>query len=317
MSSFFKLLFWLIALSISNQASAQKCLYISSYHQGYAWSDGVERGLRQELKGKCELKQFNMDTKRIKTIEYKQQIALKAKALIESWKPDVVIASDDNAAKYLIKPYYKNHTIPFVFCGINWNTDAYGFPYDNVTGMVEVAPIAELLDRAITITGHSNKAYYIGADTLSEQKNLQRYEQEAKNLNITLHHGLAKTNDEWIALYQKAQDYDFIIIGSYSGINNWKSSNIRSNIKQHAQKLTITIHDWMMPYSMYGLTKIPEEQGQWAAQVALYILQGGSPKDIPVVANRKWEVWVNQDIINRASIHIPDKLLKKAKTYID
>ncbi|MFM1892820.1 MAG: hypothetical protein RLZ44_1897, partial [Pseudomonadota bacterium] len=48
----------------SGAAWSARCLYISSYHQGYAWSDGVERGLRQGLEGQCELRQFDMDTKR-------------------------------------------------------------------------------------------------------------------------------------------------------------------------------------------------------------------------------------------------------------
>ena len=56
----------LLLVLVSNPALADKCLFISSHHQGYAWSDGVERGLRATLDGKCELKQFNMDTKRHK-----------------------------------------------------------------------------------------------------------------------------------------------------------------------------------------------------------------------------------------------------------
>lgn len=42
----------------SATASAKKCLYIASYHQGYEWSDGVERGLKKQLAGQCELKQY-------------------------------------------------------------------------------------------------------------------------------------------------------------------------------------------------------------------------------------------------------------------
>ncbi|MES9974447.1 MAG: hypothetical protein ABW094_09315, partial [Candidatus Thiodiazotropha sp.] len=131
----------LFSASLSGQAVANKCLFISSYHTGYAWSDGVESGLRETLGGKCELKQFDMDTKRHKDEVSKKEAARKARELIERWRPDVVITADDNAAKYVIKPFFKDHQVPFVFCGINWNVDEYGFPYSNTTGMVEVAPI--------------------------------------------------------------------------------------------------------------------------------------------------------------------------------
>ena len=85
-------------------AHAAKCLFVSSYHHGYAWSDGVERGLRSTLEGKCELRQFDMDTKRKKSDEPQKHAALEALKLIENWQPDVVITADDNAAKYLIMP---------------------------------------------------------------------------------------------------------------------------------------------------------------------------------------------------------------------
>ena len=43
------------------------CLLISSYHPGYAWSDGVERGLRPLLSSHCRLEAFYMDSKRHKS----------------------------------------------------------------------------------------------------------------------------------------------------------------------------------------------------------------------------------------------------------
>ncbi len=51
------------------------------------------------------LKIIHIDTKRNKAEEYKRNAALDAKAVIDSWKPEVVITSNDIAAKYLIVPY--------------------------------------------------------------------------------------------------------------------------------------------------------------------------------------------------------------------
>ena len=81
-----------------------------------------------------------MDTKRNKSDEYKIAVGREARDLILSWQPDVVITADDNAAKYLIQPYFKDSATPFVFCGVNWTAEEYGFPYSNVTGIVEVVP---------------------------------------------------------------------------------------------------------------------------------------------------------------------------------
>lgn len=299
------------ALFVPQEVWAKKCLFVSSYHHGYAWSDGVERGVRQVLADECELKQFDMDTKRRKSEAEKQEAALKAKALIESWKPDIVITADDNAAKYLIQPFYKDAHIPFVFCGVNWTADEYGFPYSNVTGIVEVAPIRPMLSKAMSISGSS--AMYIGADTLTEKKNLSRFEDEAAELGITLDHRLAATTADWLRAYQEAQNSDFVIIGSKSGINDWDHARVVDEVGRISRQLSVTNHGWMMPYSMFGMTKVPEEHGEWAATTALAILSGTSPRDIPIVANRKWDMWVNQAWLDVAEIQLPKRLLARAK----
>jgi ABC-type uncharacterized transport system substrate-binding protein len=254
-----------------------------------------------------------MDTKRHKDETSKKEAARKAKSLIEEWKPDVVITADDNAAKYLIQPYYKDHKTPFVFCGINWNVDGYGFPYENTTGMVEVAPIDILFNKVKNILGGASSAVYIGADTLTERKNLNRFISAAENHRINLQSYLVSTTDEWIEGYKAAQLHDFVVIGSNSGIKDWDPFAIKQTIHSHTQQLSTTNHRWMMPYTLLGFTKIPEEQGEWAGQVALAILDGTSPGDIPIVSNKKWDIWINDRILKSSGLAIPDKLLRKAK----
>ena len=126
----------------------KKVLYIDSYHAEYIWSRDITAGVRSVLNPRkdIELKIFRMDTKRNMGEADKKNAAQKARELIESWRPDVVIASDDNASKYLIAPYYKNAKLPFVFCGLNWDAAIYGFPADNITGMVEVAMLEPTID---------------------------------------------------------------------------------------------------------------------------------------------------------------------------
>ena len=292
---------------------AKKCLYISSYHKGYAWSDGVERGLRSGLQDKCEIRQFDMDTKRNKTIEHAQEQGLEAKRLIESWNPDIVITADDNAAKYVIQPYFRDHEIPFIFCGVNWTASEYGFPYKNVTGMVEVAPIAPLLEKVKELLPGASNAVYIGANTLTETKNLARFQKATAKLGISLESVLSNTVEDWLKAYQESQQFDFIIMGSNSGILDWDEAHVVSAIKPVSRKLTVTNHGWMMPYTMLGFTKVPEEQGEWAAQAALSILDGVEVSQIAIVPNRKWDIWTNQTLLQSGNIELPDGLVLKSK----
>jgi hypothetical protein len=304
----------LLGFCVPLQVWAAKCLFVSSYHQGYEWSDGVERGVRTVLEGRCELKQFNMDAKRLKETQELEQKALEARALIAAWQPDIVITADDDAAKYLIMPFYKDHTIPFVFCGINWTIEEYGFPYRNATGMVEVAPIEPLFDRAEALLSQHGRAFYLGANTSTERKNLQRVQKEAGRRGIRLEARLVDTTAAWLAAFRAAQNYDFVILGSNSGINDWNEATAREGVRKVSQRLSLTNHEWMMPYAMLGLTKVPEEQGEWAAQTALIILAGAAPSSIPIVPNRKWDTWVHTALLETAGIRVPKSLLRKGKT---
>jgi ABC-type uncharacterized transport system substrate-binding protein len=292
---------------------ADKCLFVSSYHPGYAWSDGVERGIRSTLEGKCEIKQFNMDTKRNKDPEHMRKAGLEVKQIIDSWKPDIVITADDNAAKYVIQAHFKDHEIPFVFCGINWTADEYGFPYSNVTGMVEVAPIYPLLEKVKDLIPDAKRAIYLGADTVTEKKNLDRFEKALGKYDIHLDSALADTMHDWLNSYTRAQQYDFIIVGSNSGIHDWNSEHVINTIKTGSKKLSVTNHDWMMPYTMLGFTKVPEEQGEWAAQAALSILAGVEISKIAIIPNRKWDIWTNSSLLQAGNMLLPEGLILKSK----
>ncbi len=134
------LLAWLPA----HAATLPKCLHVMSYHRGYAWNDGIEKGVEDTLQGHCRLKKFFMDTKRNTAVAFAEKKARQVIKLIHDYQPDIVIASDDNASKYVVTRF-RNSPIPFIFNGINWTAEPYGYPYNNVTGMVEVAPIIPLL----------------------------------------------------------------------------------------------------------------------------------------------------------------------------
>lgn len=302
-------------LLMTNQSMAARCLFVSSYHQGYAWSDGVEEGLRSVLDGRCEIKQFDMDTKRHKSTENKIQAAEQARQLIEQWQPDVVITADDNAAKYLVAKHYRNSSLPFVFSGVNWSASEYGFPYPNVTGIVEVAPIRPMLKAAITTSG-AGRAFYLGADTLTERKNLSRFVEASEEIGLGLDSRLVSTTEQWIQAHVEAQKtHAFIVLGSYSGISDWELNKDKAlqSVTKNSLRLSVTNHEWMMPFAILGMTKIAQEQGIWSAQAALAILDGMLPSDIPIIANRKWDVWVNDSLLAVAHLDLPAALRRKAK----
>ncbi|WP_089940733.1 hypothetical protein [Candidatus Entotheonella palauensis] len=156
-------------------------------------------------------------------------------------------------------------------------------------------------------------AFYIGADTLTERKNLRRFQEAAKRRGLRMDYRLAGTTDAWLTAYEAAQSADFVILGSNSGINDWDRERILNRLQRIASRMSLTNHGWMMPYAMLGLTKIPEEHGEWAAQTALLIMRGVSPSNVPIVPNRKWDIWVNPTLLEAANIQLPKALVQKGK----
>lgn len=297
---------------VSTSVYAAKCLYISSYHKGYAWSDGVEQGLLPELEGNCEFKQFDMDTKRNGTDEAKKEAALKAKEIIESFQPDVVIVSDDNAVKYLVMPYYKDAELPFVFCGVNWTVDKYQLPYKNVTGMIEVSPITAQINVAKSVVPGMKKVFYLDSDNTTGQKTVKYYQELFEGKGYVFSSKLVKTFDEWKNAFLEGQQHDAVILRNNSGIENWNDAEAAQFALENSKKLSMTESDWMMPFTLLGMTKVAEEQGMWAGKTAVNILKGADPGKIKIVKNRKSNIFVNKALNEKMKIDLPASILKQA-----
>lgn len=304
-------LFIVVVLQPANAISAS-CLWVSSYHQGYEWNDGIGRGIEKVLQGHCEIHKFFMDTKRNPDVEFGRQKAKQAFALVESLKPDLIIASDDNASRYFVKPYLEDGKIPVVFCGVNWTIDEYGYPYDNATGMVEFAPVMPIIDEIIHAVRNPSRGLYLSADVATEHTDYSWFKKFVAGEGITVDSYFVNKISAWEEGYLRGQQYDFIVVGNNAGINDWDSDRAKNFALQHAGTLTVTNYDWMMPFSMLAKTKIADEQGEWAGNVAVEVLQGMDITEIPIVPNRRWNLFANPTLLEKAGIQLRQDFLISA-----
>ena len=290
-----------------------RCLYVSSYHAGYEWNDGIERGLESVLQNRCVIKKFYMDSKRHLGVVFAKAKALEAKRLVDTWKPDIIIAADDNASKYLIMPYFKNAAVPVVFCGINWTADAYGYPYRNATGMIEVGPLEPLHAEVLAVVKHARRGVFLSASESTQNKEFSMVRKLYKRRGMTVTHKAVSTMAAWKAAYTAAQSTaDFLVIGNNAGIKDWDKAAARRYVYEHGRQFSVAYLDWMAPYAMLTMAKIADEQGEWSGKVALRILNGTPPWKIPVVANRRWNMFVNPRLLDKAGIQLSPDILQKA-----
>lgn len=295
-------------------STTKKVLFVASYNTKNPWSGGIKAGIESVLKTRddIELRVVDMDTLGVQSEEIKEKAALLAKREIEAYRPDVVITSDDNAAKYLIATYYKDADLPFVFCGVNWDASKYGFPSKNVTGMIEV----QLIDHLVAYLAPYAKGNRIGSlrgDTMTNQIEAGYFERQ---LNAKIKTYFVKDIDEWEKKFVQLQDeVDMVLLGDIDTIelNGQSKENVEHFIYTNTRIPTGHWDAWFRKNALITLATIPQEQGEYAATAALEILDGKSPADMPLVKNQKARIYLNMKLAKKLGILFPMDLIDSSE----
>jgi len=304
-------------------AEKKRVLFINSYHPGYEWSDAISSAIcrvfnispaeltaKGEGVGDVRLKIIYLDSKRQPDQVQLRNKGLEIKKYIEEWLPDVVITSDDNAAKYVIAPYFKETSIPFVFCGINWDASEYGLPATNVTGMLEVQLIDEILKYLHLLTT-GQKIGFLKGDDMSARKEATFYETRfGLSLDTRFVNNFADWQKEYLALQQ---DVDMLLLGNSASISEWDPVAAKKVVMEYTRIPSGNWDIWMAPYALMTFATKPEEQGEWAAQTAKKILSGTAPSSIPVVYNVAAHVVLNMQLANQLNVKFPIGLIEQAE----
>lgn len=301
-----------------------KVFYVNSYHKGYEWSDGIESGLLEVLKisskakgildtsrSPVELRVFRMDTKRNRGVEFKKKAAKKAFEQIRTWRPDLVITSDDNAVKYIVEPFLNDTDTPVVFCGVNWSLEQYSLAtHRNITGLIEISHYTQLIE-VLRQHAEGKRIGYIAGDNQSTRAEISALKRFAK-------HDVAKTYTintfaEWKeALVRAKGEVDILLINNNAGIAGWNSKEAKRLILNTLTIPTGSTSGWMAEYNMVTFARDPREQGKWAGETALAILKGTPPHQIPVATGERGKIILNMAIAKRLEITLPMDLIENA-----
>lgn len=288
----------------------KKILWVDSYHEGYAWSQGLERGIRGVLADRgIDLKIFRMDTNRNRSGAYGRQAGLLARTMIKQYRPDLVIASDDNAQKYLVVPYLKDTDLPVVFCGVNRDPAEYGYPCQNVTGMREVDFAVSLSKQMRSFAGGERIGLLI-SNTETAQIVADHY-QRVLGGELAIYR--VNTLAEFKQAFLRAQrEVNVLHLRNNEGILGWDDSAAEAFLAESTRIPTGSVNRWMSKFVVFNLAKKPEEHGKYSASIALHVLNGMSPQTIPVSENKEAHLVVNLKMAQAAGIVMPVSLLRTA-----
>ena len=295
----------------------KKIVYINSFHRGHPSSDDIMDGILENLPADSfTIDTYFMDTKRNPSKAHIEQIAAQLFDTILLKNPEILLISDDNAVKYIVQPQLQNLSMPVVFCGVNWTDREYALPAEKVTGMLEILPVADMVLSLQPYYPSMDKLLFLSENTTTSRKEKQLLDTLFTRVGVSVTHELVDDFDQWKAVFKEAnQRYDIIYLPTHGAIKGWDHDEAVRFITQHVQKPVVTTEDFMMPYAVFGVTKVAKEQGIWVAATAKKILQGSSPADFPVTRNRMSTVWFNPMLAKKINFNPDSILMSKARIW--
>lgn len=305
-----------------------KILHVMSYHSPWSWTDSQLDGFKEALKDlNVEYKVYQMNTKNNDSEEWKRQAGKEARDLIDSWKPDLVYTSDDDAQKY-VAAYYVNSNIPFVFSAVNEDPAEYGFTGSkNITGVLEVEHFVESVKLLKEIVPDVKKIAVVIDEAPMWDPVVKRMKDQLSKVpgvEFPIWDKILTFNE----YKQKMQEYPKTVDAiALLGVFNFKGENGRNVPYQDV--LMWTAQNSMLPdFSFWedrisfgtlcAVTVSGYEQGLAAGRMARGILvEGKSPSGFAMVPTTKGETVISLARAKKLGIKINSKTLLSAKVKKD
>jgi ABC-type uncharacterized transport system substrate-binding protein len=169
------------------------------------------------------------------------------------------------------------------------------------------------LDNAFTTLKHiypdAKKLTILSENTTSEHNNKKILDPLYKEYGFEPTYVMVDNYSDWKKAFTKANDTaDIIFFVTNGAIRYWNPDDAIPFVANTIKKPVFTADDFMMDYAVFGFTKVAKEQGVWAAQKAIEIINGASPKDIEVKKNQQAKTLINQTLAEKIAFKKPANL---------
>lgn len=302
----------------------QKILVLQSYGPDYAWTRDVDIGLKRVLDKSMRYKvQWHyMDTKKHPDADFKRRAGILAMHEIRNFRPDLVIAVDDDAQKYAMQNYVNDPKLKIVFAGTNGSVTPYGYDHaSNVTGIYERIPLGslrtalmEMRDRNGAQIGRRILVLSDRSDTvMMDSAYIEAMDWSPFRLAGAVHAG---TFDEWKRAVEGAAGwYDLILILNYQNVLKETGrrelappAQIMAWTEANSTVPVIGTGNWMVEDGgMLALGSSGFEQGEVSARLAMQILDNNkSPSDVPQVMPHQDLVYMRKSVMDKRGLVLPE-----------
>lgn len=313
----------LLAVVVSNGWSAPyRVLVVMSYEESFPWVQEIREGLENALGTQAEIHYFYMDTKN--NLKGGPQKAKEALKLYQALQPDGVITADDNAQSLFVVPYLKNKvSTPVVFCGVNAEPEAYGYPATNVTGILERFHLVETLAFSQQLKPDIETfGFIIKESPVAELLKKQLYRDAGKFPARFVRFAQPTTRVEAITMATELRaSCDLLIVETLRGVTDPKGqplddTDVIPQVVAAFGKPTAGTNSYTIELGVLSaVVKTGQEQGRTAGEMLLKAMQGIPVHQIPITRNYQGKRIINVETMQNLKLK-PSAIILRGSTLV-
>ena len=295
------------------QGVRKQVLFINSYHPGYKFSDDITRAITEAFneQGGIDLRIEYLDSKRVNSPEYLEQIQQLYQKKYKDAQIDLIMSSDDAALNFLFKyadSLFPN--VPVVFAGANFFDVSRLAEYERFTGISEEADITGTLNVALSLHPDVNHVVVVNDKTVTGQNVHKIFSEQifSRYPQITFEFLEDVTMDEIRQRVGTLSSESLVLLTIFSQDKAgtfYEYDQFTSIVSQSSSVPVYGTWDFSLGYGIAGgrLTSGYTE-GQRAAKVAIRVLKGESPLDIPVEKQTQSQYMFDYKVLENWNIDI-------------
>ncbi|MCP4579376.1 MAG: PAS domain S-box protein [Deltaproteobacteria bacterium] len=304
-----------IAVSIvAAELKNKRVLVLHSYHKGLGWTDSIAQGIEETfLSSGRPIETFTeyMDTKRVFDDKYLGDLAALLAHKYRNRRFDAVISSDDHAFQFLLS-HHDDITpgIPAVFCGVNYFKDTFIADAPFFTGVVEAFSIKDTIDAALVINPNLKRVYSVVDKTVTGKANMKllesvipTYEDRLEFITIT-DMDMTEVRTE----VSRLPPDSIVLLLAFTSDRSGKTFSLEQSadlITAASNRPVFSFWDFHLNHGVVGgMLTTGISQGKTAAELALRIIDGESPADIPVIKTSPNRYIFDDAVLNKFDIDL-------------
>ncbi len=319
-------LMYMTSSAFAQEHNESQILVLNSYHQGMTWTeeetDGIISKIREAGKNVSFYVEY-MDWKNYDSDSNWHMLYDYYKYKYTDKKLDMIMATDDAALKFALQ-YRKEifSDAPIVFCGVNQEgVQEITKGFDRITGVFEEVNPTKTLEFAVSLNPQISKIYIIYDNSESGLSTGQMVNDCIKAFNPKLE-VIAWNNLPFETVKERAalakDDSIILFCTYYSDANkNIVAMDYASREVSKASRVPVYgLFDFGINQGIVGGILVSGRlQGEYAAELAIRILEGEDPNSIPVQSPDCTRTIFDYNQLRR--FHISKEQLPKGSTIIN